>query len=182
LAFRRTLLEEAGGFNETYLGPSGEDWDLTYRISRRHTIRFLPEAVVLHSHPERLGPYLALQVRRGCDRIKLYGDHPDKMTKDAYTGPVVKFEVVAAALLPAAWLAGVAGRPLFWSFLIFLMVAAALPIPYIFRQAGAGTALFSFGVRMIRYYAWVAGAVWGVFKYGLPFCGRGKRRTCGSNS
>ena len=61
-----------------YPVPSGEDWDLTYRISENHRIVFVPEAIVGHYHPDKFIPYMKNQERRGFDRVKIYKDFPGK--------------------------------------------------------------------------------------------------------
>jgi glycosyltransferase involved in cell wall biosynthesis len=168
LAVRRKILEVLGGFKEIYPKPSGEDWDLTYRISREHRIRFLPEAVVGHRHPERLWPYLRGQARRGYDRIRLYLDHPSKIQGDVYTGPLVKYQVLAAASLPF-WAVCFA-VPVPWLRqlpLAALLVLLAVPLEsflWISRKRRL-TAMYGLAVQWLRSLAWGAGVWAGVFAF-----------------
>lgn len=160
LAVRRSLLEEVGGFKEDYPFPSGEDWDLTYKISDRSKIRYVPEAIVGHYHPEDLLWYLKNQMRRGYDRIRVYRDHPEKKRSDTYTGSLVKYQVAAAALwLPAVLLSDVF---LFtaWvpdALLFFLFVTTLIPFPY-FMEHDTAAAFASIPIQMIRFFAWAWGA------------------------
>lgn len=49
VAYRRELLEEVGGFDESYLVAGGEDYDLAYRILERgYRIPFAEKAIVYH--------------------------------------------------------------------------------------------------------------------------------------
>jgi len=51
LAFKRSVLEEAGGFDEDYKYASAEDYDLCTRVGRRgHKILYEPAISVLHKH------------------------------------------------------------------------------------------------------------------------------------
>jgi len=168
LAVRRHVLEEVGGYNEIYRVPSGEDWDLTYKISRFYKIIFIPEAVVGHSHPEKLLPYLKLQVRRGFDRIKLYNDHPDKRDYDTYTGPWVKYQVLAACATMVSLPLTVFVPHFFskWLFLmLYLLATSFIPFGYFFAR-DPSAALYSIPVQMMRYFAWASGAMLGLVKFG----------------
>ena len=86
VAIRRTVLDQTGGFNESYRFPSGEDNDLSYRILKTgYRIAFRGNALVAHHHPERLRQYLEEQYRHGTWRMKLYKDFPDRVRGDDYT-------------------------------------------------------------------------------------------------
>ena len=171
LAIRRRVLEEVGGYNEMYTQPSGEDWDLTYKIARRYKILFIPEAVVGHYHPECPVKYMKNQVRRGYDRMQLYNDHPEKRSRDTYTGPIVKYQVAAAglslalgALSPFFALAGAAAL----GCVAFLVLTSFIPFSY-FLARDLPVALFSLLVQFCRYYAWLAGALAGLLRFGFAW-------------
>ncbi len=167
LAVRRAVLEEMNGFDESYKAPSGEDWDLTYRISRKYKILFEREAIVAHAHPESFWPYMKNQVRRGFDRIKLYNEHPEKRGGDIYTGGLAKYQVLVAGLLPAFLVFS------FWPFFrglavlaaVFLFVSCLNSFLYIF-QRDPGVAFYGLGVQFCRCFAWAWGAVKGVLRFG----------------
>lgn len=168
LAIRRRVLEEMNGFNEHYKAPSGEDWDLTYRISRKYKMLFAPDAVVAHAHPESFGWYMKNQVRRGFDRIKLYNDHPEKRSGDVYTSRVVKYQVLAAGLSPLTLLfSGISGfRWISLGLLMFLLFSCFYSFPYIFKRDPAA-AVYGILVQFCRCFAWAVGAVKGVLRYGV---------------
>lgn len=86
VAIRRDVLQRAGGFDESYKMACAEDTDLSYRILKMgYKIRFTPDAVVAHYHPENLMGYLRVQSNHGYWRMKLYKNHRDMMKGDDYT-------------------------------------------------------------------------------------------------
>jgi len=170
LAVRRKVLEDVGGFDESYPFPSGEDWDLSYKISRRSKICYLPEAVVGHFHPEDFLWYMDNQKRRAYDRMRVYNQHPDKMGSDTYTGKIVKYQVLAAgALIPSL----IFMMPLFpfshlipMGLLFFLFAAACIPFPY-FLSKDIAVAFYSIPMQLCRNFAWFVGAFAGLLKFGF---------------
>jgi len=170
LAVRKRVLEEIGGFEESYKVPSGEDWDLTYKISRRYKILFAPDAIVAHAHPEAFWPYMINQARRGFDRIKLYNDHPEKRSGDVYTGGIVKYQVLAAGLLPPALflLPFQCFRVIPILLFLFLFGACWNSFGFIFRRDPAA-AFYGLGVQWARSFAWAWGAIKGVLRFGFKF-------------
>jgi len=86
VALRRSVLEETGGFDETYRRASGEDNDLSYRVTKRgYKIAFAAGSLVSHYHTSRLWKYLKEQYTHGYWRMKLYKAHPDMAGGDDYT-------------------------------------------------------------------------------------------------
>jgi len=164
LAVRRSILEEFGGFNEDF-NVSGEDWDLTCKISKRYKIIFVPQAIVGHYHPEVVAAYLKNQMHRGRDRVKIYREHPEIMNGDTYTPKYVKYQVLAAgSFLPSL----IFLYPFFrFSFLIpsclllFLLATFIVPFPYYVKRDPA-VALFSIPLQFARCFAWFAGLVRGL--------------------
>lgn len=113
LSVRRQVLEEIGGFDESYPMASAEDNDLSYKIIRKgHLLVFDAAIRVAHHHPEKLSRYLRTQFWHGFWRVKLYRDHPGMTTGDDYSGildyaqPVIALAVLA--LLPFSWIGAVA--------------------------------------------------------------------------
>jgi glycosyltransferase involved in cell wall biosynthesis len=168
LAIRRTVLCEMGGFDESYKAPSGEDWDLTYRISRKHKILFAPDAVVAHEHPESFFRYMGTQVRRGYDRIKLYNDHPERRGGDVYTGQIVKYQVLAVGLLIlSVFLMPFAGfRVIPLAVFFFLFLSCWNSFPYIYRRSRSA-AFYGLMVQFCRCFAWALGAMKGFLAFGF---------------
>ena len=172
LAIRKNLLESVGGFNEKYPVPSGEDWDLTYKISAQAPIYFEPEAIVGHFHPDRLGWYLKNQERRAFDRIRVYRDHPAKKSGDAYTGSSDMLQILFAGLVMADFLLSFLSPAFVPFLLISAFVLLLLPLSrilFIYKQTDvqtAGNAAFFF---FLRSFAWCIGATRGILRFGFPF-------------
>ncbi len=168
LAIRKDVLEELGGFDESYKAPSGEDWDLTYRISRKYKILFAPDAIVAHAHPESFWPYMKNQVRRGFDRIKLYNDHPEKMKGDAYTGRLAKYQVLAAACFPLTlWMFFCKGWCFVPAALFLFLVGSGWSVFRFIYQRDPSAARYGVGVQFARNFAWALGAVKGLLRFGI---------------
>lgn len=170
LAVRRRVLEEMNGFDETYKKPSGEDFDLTYRITQKYKMLFAPDAIVAHSHPESFGWYMKNQVERGFDRIKLYNAHPEKRIGDVYTGKIVKYQVLAAGFLPFSifflpfpvlrWVPGL--------LCFFIFLSCLNSFAFIYKQ-DPPAAWRGVCVQFFRSFAWALGAARGVLRFGVKF-------------
>lgn len=178
LAAPRRVLEETGGFDETYRRASGEDNDLSYRIRKLgYRLLFEPAARVAHRHPESVRRYLVEQARHGYWRMKLYREHPERIGGDDYSGLADFVEPPAAALflllLPLRGSFGVARLS---SFLFVLLVVAALPTTFrMVKSGGTRLALF-LPIRVARAFARGIGMGAGVVRYWLtPFARRAAR-------
>jgi len=83
--YRRSVLAELGGFNEEL--KLAQDAEFAYRVrAAGHRLNFELESRVGHHHPRNLWRYLKTQARQGYYRIKLYRQHPTKITGDSYAG------------------------------------------------------------------------------------------------
>jgi glycosyltransferase involved in cell wall biosynthesis len=160
LAVRRVVMEKLGGFNEKYPKPSGEDFDLTYRISEMKPLAFVRDAQVGHDHPDQFWWYMKNQYRRGFDRVTLYLDHMSKAKSDSYTDPWVKFEVLtsAAALYSLPLLVFLPGFAWFTLALsTFLIISSVRPFPFLVSRGGLVLAAYGSAVRFARIFAWMLG-------------------------
>lgn len=168
LAVRRDILEEVGGFNDLYLKPSGEDWDLTYKISENHKIIFKPDAIVGHYHPEFLFDYLLNQLNRSSDRIKIYNDHPDKRTGDTYTPTFIMYQIIGSALVVICLLLAFIKadfKKMAKIVSALLLISYSITSPY-FAQKGIQFAFYSIFIQFIRTFFWGFGILKGIIKYG----------------
>lgn len=104
-AYRKNVFLEASGFDESFRIASGEDTELSYKISKAgHKMVFRQSAVVYHSHPNSLGKYLRIKFFRAFWRTRVYGKHKEKIVRDSYTSQMVKVQTglffVFLAMLP----------------------------------------------------------------------------------
>lgn len=87
VSYRRSVLEEVGGFDESYPDASAEDNELAYKVVKRgYKLIFEKDIKVGHYHPAKLSGYLKRQMKHGFWRMKLYRDHPDMSKGDVYAG------------------------------------------------------------------------------------------------
>lgn len=185
VACRRTDFETVGGFDESFREASGEDNDLAYRLHDiGKTLRFVPESVVVHYHPERLLAYLRTQARHGFWRVKLYSKHPGRTRGgDRYAGladllaPVLALAAVAALPFAAAFSALFPYGPAVWSAwcaLALLPVLLHLPLTLRLRRAAGRIEMLSFaGLAVLRDLARAWGMLRGVWRFQI--CGEKNR-------
>lgn len=68
VAYRRTVLEEVGLFDETFTVPAGEDTELMGRIAAHYDVAATP-VVVLHNQPYNVDYLLAAVYKQCLDRL-----------------------------------------------------------------------------------------------------------------
>ncbi|MFT5525473.1 MAG: glycosyltransferase involved in cell wall biosynthesis [Pirellulaceae bacterium] len=99
--YRRTILEEVDGFDETCYW--AHDADLAFRVrGAGHRLRFERNSLVGHAHPTRLFSYLGKQRMQGFYRVLLYLRHPSRMKGDSYSGLTDHIQPPLAMLVLAA--------------------------------------------------------------------------------
>lgn len=96
--YRRSVLEDLGGFDVRYL--KGQDADLAFRVLEAgHELRFERHSEVRHHHADRLARYLRVQRQQGYWRVALHLEHPGR-GGNSYSGPFDHLQpFVAAGLL-----------------------------------------------------------------------------------
>ncbi len=78
-AVRKDLFWKAGGFDETFPFPGGEDSLLAYEIRRLgYRIKYCPDVVAYHKARDSLRQFLAWQFRRGISSFIFSTKIPDK--------------------------------------------------------------------------------------------------------
>ena len=75
LALPRSLFEEIGGFDGRFELNAAEDRDLSYRLSRRGSLVFAPDAVIYHSHRLSLTGFLGQHFRYGRGAFHFHALH-----------------------------------------------------------------------------------------------------------
>jgi len=85
VVYRRNVLDATGGFDESL--KLAQDAELAYRIRAcGHQLHFELTSRVGHHHPRHFWRYLKTQSRQGYYRVKLYRQHPSKISGDSYAG------------------------------------------------------------------------------------------------
>ncbi len=85
-AYKRDIFLKFGGFDEKFLTASGEDPELSFRISRQYKLILDKKMFVWHPHPDSLKKYLRSQYWRAYWRILMYKKFPKKILGESYTG------------------------------------------------------------------------------------------------
>ena len=164
-AYRRTVFLDAGGFDTRYLNAAVEDHELSYRLARAgHIFRFVPDAVVYHSHVDNIINYARRKFRIGYWKAFLSREHPDYARHDSHTPPSLKLQILLAALFPlflALWvffpLAG-------WLVLALIVVffISALPLLKLIYRRDKPVLFIAIPMLIIRAYAAGLGFLWGI--------------------
>jgi cellulose synthase/poly-beta-1,6-N-acetylglucosamine synthase-like glycosyltransferase len=174
-AFRRSVLVEAGGFDPSFPVPNNEDVDLSWRLAAAgHRMVFAPAAVVAHQHRPTLAGYVALKVKRGYWRMKVYRRYPGKAAGDSYTPRTLKVQLAALALglvaLTICPLVPAAGVLL--AALLLLFLVSTLPLAAASLATDPLLALFTPLLLGLRATALLCGMVGGFLRF-RPFIGGG---------
>lgn len=130
-AYRRDVLLAEGGFDERfdYL----EDQELSFRLAARgHRMVFREAAVVEHRHSATLPAYLRKKATIGYWKAQVMRRFRGQRLRDSHTPPVMKVQMLLAALLLAA-LAGGGVSAVLWgrAGLWFFALAAAVALVFV---------------------------------------------------
>ncbi len=126
--YRRGILVETGGFDETFPFPDHEDVDLSYRMAEEgYVLRFAPDAKVVHTHRDTWKAYLRMKFSRGRWRMKVLRRFPGKAGADSYTPKCMKIQILLCPLfLPALLLLPV--YPLISAVWIAVFILTTIPL------------------------------------------------------
>lgn len=168
VSYRRSVLEEVCGFDESYTEASGEDNELAYKIAKRgYNLIFNKDIKVGHFHPTKLSAYLRRQMKHGFWRVKLYRDHPDMTRGDVYAG-LLDFIRPPLALLTIAVLAFIYFplMPFLLCFLLIsqLMLQFLMPFSIVKRTKDIKYFYLTF-VIFLRDYTRAIGMMIGMWKF-----------------
>ncbi len=102
-AYRRENFMAMKGYDTSFPVACAEDIELSYRMSARGwKMRFVPAAVVYHTHPARFSGYLKKKYKFAYWRMLAIRKNPGKGMKDSHTPQLMKLQIL---LLPAVLLA-----------------------------------------------------------------------------
>lgn len=126
--YRKSVLEEVGGFDERFL--KGQDAELSFRVQEAgYGLRFTRASRVAHFHLSRWMPYLRVQGKQGYWRVRLHLAHRGHTMGDSYSSVVDHAQpplaVLSLAMSPLVLTDGWAWLPLVPVALLFL---ATLPM------------------------------------------------------
>lgn len=165
-AYRREVLVRNEAFDEQF--PYLEDQELSFRLaSRGYRMVFQPQAVVYRNHPTGLAPYAANKFWIGYWKAQVVRRHPAQTIADSHTPPVVKWQIVLAALGAVAPAAAAALRPALWPWTPapwLLLLLTTLPFVARTRRRDAPAAAVAPLLLTARAVALGLGFAWGVLR------------------
>ncbi len=132
-AFRRQRFLEMGGYDTLFPVACAEDVELSYRMSaRRWKMRFAPNAIVYHTHPNNLSSYLRKKYKFAFWRMLAVRKNPSKGVKDSHTPQLMKLQLLLAPALICAAAFDLDLRPGFPAtvFVLCLFLLSVLPFAY----------------------------------------------------
>ena len=110
--FRRDRFLEMDGYDTSFPVACAEDVELSYRMSARGwTMKFVPTAIVYHTHPDTLWRYLNKKYKFAFWRVLAVRKNPNKAMKDSHTPQLMKLQLLFAPTLLLAILSDLVLRP-----------------------------------------------------------------------
>jgi cellulose synthase/poly-beta-1,6-N-acetylglucosamine synthase-like glycosyltransferase len=131
-AYRRSILDDEGGFDTEYPVPSAEDVDLSFRLAQKgYRMVFVPDAWVWHVHPTSVTAYLKRKMRFGYWRALLYIRYPNKIAGDAHTDPLLKLQFALVGLVGLQAAAGLFYSPFWIGAVLALLVFCVTTLSFV---------------------------------------------------
>ncbi len=110
--FRRGRFLEMSGYDTSFPVACAEDIELSYRMSvRGWKMKFVPSAIVYHTHPDTIWRYLKKKYKFAFWRVLAVRKNPSKGVKDSHTPQIMKLQLLFAPALLAAVLFDLVARP-----------------------------------------------------------------------
>lgn len=95
--YRLDQFAEMKGYDTSFPVACAEDAELSYRMSARGwTMKFVPSAIVYHTHPHTLWRYVKKKYKFAFWRILALKKTPKKTLKDSHTPQVMKVQLLLA--------------------------------------------------------------------------------------
>lgn len=111
-AYRRERFLEMDGYDTSFPVACAEDIELSYRMSARGwKMRFVPDAVVYHTHPDTFTGYLKKKYKFAYWRMLALRKNPGKAMGDSHTPQLMKLQILLAPLLILAFFLDVSVHP-----------------------------------------------------------------------
>jgi cellulose synthase/poly-beta-1,6-N-acetylglucosamine synthase-like glycosyltransferase len=111
--FRRDRFLEMTGYDTSFPVACAEDIELSYRMSARGwKMKFVPAAIVYHTHPDTLSRYLKKKYKFAYWRMLAVRKNPGKGVKDSHTPQIMKLQLLLAPVLVVAVIFDLAARPM----------------------------------------------------------------------
>jgi cellulose synthase/poly-beta-1,6-N-acetylglucosamine synthase-like glycosyltransferase len=130
-AFRRDHFLKMNGYDTSFPVACAEDIELSYRMSARGwKMKFVPTAIVYHTHPDTLWRYLKKKYKFAFWRVLAVRKNPSKAVKDSHTPQMMKFQLFFAPALLLAIGYDLMRRPAVYASALVLVAFLATTLPF----------------------------------------------------
>ena len=132
--FRRNRFLEMNGYDTSFPVACAEDVELSYRMSARGwTMRFVPAAIVYHTHPDTLWGYLNKKYKFAFWRVLAVRKNPSKAMKDSHTPQLMKLQLLFAPVLVLAIVGDLVVHPRVPAWLLVCAAFLGSTLPFAWR-------------------------------------------------
>jgi glycosyltransferase involved in cell wall biosynthesis len=132
--FRRARFMEMGGYDTSFPVACAEDIELSYRMAaRRWKMKFVPDAIVCHTHPDQLGSYLRKKYKFAYWRMLAVRKNPAKAVKDSHTPQIMKLQLLFLPALMAAAMFDLRMQSRFPATLLVITTFLLSTLPFVVR-------------------------------------------------
>ena len=127
--FRKDVFLGMNGYDTEFPVACAEDVELSFRMANKgYKMIFNHDAVVYHTHPERIAAYLRKKYKFAFWRIVAVKKNPNKIMKDSHTPKTMKVQLLFPPALFISLLWDVLNRSYsFTLLLLFLFLCTTLP-------------------------------------------------------
>ncbi|HEV3305034.1 MAG TPA: glycosyltransferase [Candidatus Sulfotelmatobacter sp.] len=133
-AFRRDRFLEMTGYDTSFPLACAEDIELSYRMSARGwKMKFAPNAIVYHTHPDTLSKYLKKKYKFAFWRVLAVRKNRSKAMKDSHTPQLMKLQLLFAPALLLALCFDLVVRPSISASLLVFACFLASTLPFSLR-------------------------------------------------
>jgi cellulose synthase/poly-beta-1,6-N-acetylglucosamine synthase-like glycosyltransferase len=130
-AFRRDRFLEMTGYDTSFPVACAEDIELSYRMSSRGwKMKFVPDAIVYHTHPDTFSKYLKKKYKFAFWRVLAVRKNPSKGVKDSHTPQTMKLQLLFAPALLFAAAFDLAMRPVLSASAVVLAIFLLSTLPF----------------------------------------------------
>ncbi len=164
-AFRRDRFLEMNGYDTSFPLACAEDVELSYRMSARGwKMKFVADAIVYHTHPDKLWWYLKKKYKFAYWRVLAVRKNPGKAMKDSHTPQLMKVQLLFAPALLLAAVLDFTVRTTVPASLTVLVLFVASTLPFALRalRKDAAVGLISPALLAARSCAQVLGVAGGL--------------------
>ncbi len=133
-AFLRDRFLEMNGYDTSFPVACAEDIELSYRMSARGwKMKFVPAAIVYHTHPATFSSYLKKKYKFAFWRVLAVRKNPGKGVKDSHTPQIMKLQLLFAPALLLALLFDLIVRPSVSASVLVLAAFLLSTLPFALR-------------------------------------------------